>query len=131
MVRKHFIWFIPFKFTKTCFVAQDRVYLLNISWTLKKNLYSAVVWGVIAIYIKLVDNIVQVFYQFSSVTQSCPTLRPHELQHARPPCPSPTPGVYPNSCPLSQWCYLTILSSVIPFSSCLQFFPASGSFKMS
>ena len=70
----YFIWFIPFKFSKSCFVAQDRVYLLNISWTLKKNLYSAVVWGVIATYIKLVDNIVQVFYQFSSVTQLCPTL---------------------------------------------------------
>ena len=52
-------------------MAQDRVYLLNISWTLKKNLYSAVVWGIIATYIKLVDNIVQVFYQFSSVTQLC------------------------------------------------------------
>ena len=69
--------------------------------------------------------------QFSSVTQSCLTLRPHELQHARPPCPSPTPGVYPNSCPLSRWCHQTISSSVLPFSSCLQSFPASGSFKMS
>ena len=68
--------------------------------------------------------------QFSSVAQSCPTLRPHELQHARPPCPSPTPGVYPNSCPLSGWCHPTISSSVIPFS-CLQSFPESGSFPMS
>ena len=59
------------------------------------------------------------------------SLRPHELQHARAPCPSPTPGVYPNSCPLSQWCHLTISFSVIPFSSCLQSFPASGSFQMS
>ena len=49
----------------------------------------------------------------------------------RPPCPSPTPGVYSNSCPLSQWCHLTISSSVIPFSSCLQSFPASGSFQTS
>ena len=55
----------------------------------------------------------------------------HELQHARPPCPSPTPRVYPDSCPLSQWCHLTISSSVIPFSSCLQSFPTSGSFQMS
>ena len=55
----------------------------------------------------------------------------HETQHARPPYPSPTPGVYPNSCPLSQWCHLTISSSVIPFSSCLQSFPTSGSFQMS
>ena len=52
-------------------------------------------------------------------------------QHARPPCPSPTPGVYSNSCPLSQWCHPTISSSVVPFSFCLQSFPASGSFPMS
>ena len=61
-------------------------------------------------------------------TQSCPTLRPYELQHARPPCPSTTPGVYPDSCPLSRWCHPAISSSVIPFSSCLQSFPASGVF---
>ena len=59
------------------------------------------------------------------------SLRPHELQQARPPCPSPTPRVHPNSCPLSWWCHLTISSSVIPFSSLLQSFPASGSFQMS
>ena len=58
------------------------------------------------------------------------SLRPHELQHARPPCPSPTPGVYSNSCPWSWWCHSTISSSVVPFS-CLQSFPASGSFPMS
>ena len=68
--------------------------------------------------------------QFTSVTQSCPTLCNHGLQHARPPCPSPTPGVYLNSCPLSWWCHPTISSSVIPFSSHLQSFPASGSFQM-
>ena len=59
------------------------------------------------------------------------SLWPHEPQHARPPCPSPTPGVYPYSCPLSQWCHPTISSSVIPVSSCPQSFPASGSFPMS
>ena len=59
------------------------------------------------------------------------SLWPHELQHARPPCPSPTSGVYPNSCPWSQWCHPVISSSVIPFSSCLQSFPESGSFQMS
>ena len=59
------------------------------------------------------------------------SLWPHELQHARPPCPSPTPGVYPNSCPLSRWCHPAISSSVAPFSSCPQSFPASGSFPMS
>ena len=52
-------------------------------------------------------------------------------QHTRPPCPSPTPGVYPNSCPLSWWCHPAVSSSVIPFSSCPQSFPASGSFQMS
>ena len=55
----------------------------------------------------------------------------HELQHARPPCPSPTLRVYSNSCLLSWWCHSTILSSIIPFYSCLQSFPASGSFQMS
>ena len=59
------------------------------------------------------------------------SLRPHELQHTRPPCPSPTPGVYPNSCPSSWWCHLTTSSSVVPFSSCHQSFPTSGSFQMS
>ena len=59
------------------------------------------------------------------------SLRHRELQHARPPCPSPTPGVYPDSCPLSRCCHPTISFSVIPFSSCLQSFPASGSFQMS
>ena len=59
------------------------------------------------------------------------SLQPHGLQHARPPCPSPTPGVYSNSCPLSRWCHLTISFSVVPFSSCFQSFPASGSFPMS
>ena len=59
------------------------------------------------------------------------SLRPHEPQHTRPPCPSPTPRVYPNSCPLSRWCHPTISSSVIPFSSCPQSLPASGAFLMS
>ena len=69
--------------------------------------------------------------QFSSVTQSCPTLWPHESQHARPPCPSPTPGVYSNSCPSSWWCHSAISFSVVPFSSCPQSLPASESFPMS
>ena len=68
--------------------------------------------------------------QFSHLVVSN-SLRPHGLQHARPPCPSPTPGVYPDSSPLSQWRHPTISSSVVPFSSCLQSFPASGSSQMS
>ena len=59
------------------------------------------------------------------------SLRPHRLHHARPPCPLPTLGVYSNSCPLSRWGHPTVSSSFIPSSSCLQFFPASGSFQMS
>ena len=72
---------------------------------------------------------------FTSVQFSCSvvsdSLWPHGPQHDKPPCPSPTPGVYPNSCPLSQWCHLTTSSSVIPFSSCPQSFPESGSLQMS
>ena len=75
------------------------------------------------------------FYVFSSVQFShsvvSNSLWPHGLQHTRPPCPSPTPKVYSNSCPLHQWCHPTISASVIPFSSHLQSFPASGSFLMS
>ena len=59
------------------------------------------------------------------------SLRPHESQHARPPCPSTTPRVYSNSCPSSRWCHPAILSSVVPFSSCPKSLPASGSFPMS
>ena len=59
------------------------------------------------------------------------SLQPHALQHARPPCLSPTPGTCSNSCPLSQWCHPSISSSVSPFSSYLQSFPTSGSFQMS
>ena len=70
-----------------------------------------------------------------SVQLSCSvmsdSLQPHEPQHTRPPCPSSTPGVYPNSWPLSQWCYTTISSSVVLFPSCPQSFLASGSFQMS
>ena len=70
--------------------------------------------------------------QFSSVAQSCPhSLQPHRPQHTRPPCPSPTPRIYSDSCPLSRWCHPTISSSVVPFSSRLQSFPVSGSFQMS
>ena len=76
-----------------------------------------------------------VWYKFHSVQFSrsvvSDSLRPHESQHARPPCPSPTPGVYSNSCPLSWWCHPAISSSVVPFSSCPQSLPASRSFPVS
>ena len=71
---------------------------------------------------------------FSSVQGSCSVMsdswQPREPQHARPPCPSPTPGVHSNSCPSSRWCHPTISSSVVRFSSCRQSFPGSGSFQM-
>ena len=69
-------------------------------------------------------------YQFSCSVVS-DSLWPHEPQHARPPCPSPTPGVYPNPCPSSRWCHPAISFSVVPFSSCPQSLPASGYFPMS
>ena len=71
---------------------------------------------------------IQVQFSRSVVSDS---LRPHESQHARPPCPSPTPGVHSDSCPLSQWCHPAMSSSVVPFSSCPQSLPASESFPMS
>ena len=73
---------------------------------------------------------IQLLVQFSRLVMS-DSLPPHELQHARPPCPSPTPGVHPNPCSLSWWCHPTISFSVIPFSPCTQSFPASGSFQES
>ena len=89
----------------------------------------------IALYIELyyyglLSLYIYPLVQFSRSVMS-DSLWPHGLQHARPPCPSPTPGVYSNSCPSSPWCHPAISSSVIPFSSCLQSFPASGSFPVS
>ena len=76
------------------------------------------------------ETFIRTLFQFSCSVVS-DSLWPHELQHARPPCPSPTPRVYPNSCSSSQWCHPVISSSVIPFYSCPQSFPASGSLPMS
>ena len=101
--------------------------------------FSATIWKLIRI-MKIIDTVYYVLdillsikyesIQFSRSVVSN-SLRPHERQHTRPPCPPPTPGVHPNPYPLSQWCHPTILSSVIPFSSCPQSFPVSGSFPMS
>ena len=84
-------------------------------------------WGVLFTQ-KIINLCVSVQFSRSVVSNS---LRPHESQHARPPCPSPTPGVYSNSCPSSRWCHPAISSSVVPFSSCPQSLPASRSFPMS
>ena len=87
----------------------------------------------ILIYMSYISNILIVIiymllFNHSVVSDS---LRPHKPQHTRPPCPSPTPGVHRNPCPLNQWCHPTISSSVIPFSSCHQSLPASGSLQIS
>ena len=86
-------------------------------------------------YLLPIFKVVYLIISFSSIQFSCSvvfnSLQPHESQHARPPCPSPTPGVHSNSCPWSRWCHPAISSSVIPFSSCLQSLPASESFPMS
>ena len=87
-------------------------------------------------HFRIKERIFDILIQFSSVqfsrsVQLSDSLQPHEPQHARPPCLSPTAGVYPNPCPSSLWWHPTISSSVVPFSSCLQSFPASGSFQMS
>ena len=83
----------------------------------------------------MLSRLVITFLPRSSVQFSCSVVsdssRPHELQHARPPCPSPTPGVHSDSRPLSQWCHPAISSSIVPFSSCPQSLPASGSFSKS
>ena len=99
---------------------------IKLVWKVILNQYCAIsetlfVHVVTFLYIELV--------QFSSFTQSCLTLRPHEPQHTRPPCPSPTPGFHPNPCPLSQWCHPTISSSVILFSSCLNPYQHQGLFQ--
>ena len=83
---------------------------------------------VVCVCIKLKLNSFLSQFISSAVSDSS---RPHGPQHARPPCPSPTPRVYSNPCPLSRWCHPTTSSSVVPFSSCPQSFPASGPFQMS
>ena len=97
------------------------------SWT------SAYTWHTEPLY--KVGQCLLMTYTFSSAqlssVQSCPTLRLSESQSTRPPCPSPTPEVYSNSCPSSRWCHPAISSSAVPFSSCPQSLPASGSFPMS
>ena len=100
---------------------QDQSWMYHISWlqTIQQN-YS---------HKNCILLVPKKTHQFSSVVSD--SLRPHESQHARPPCPSPTPGVNSDSRPSSQWCHPAISSSVVPFSFCPQSLPASGSFPMS
>ena len=140
----------PFSHIQSTYLVVKDKWLLPVqcvSWNFK-HLPNIVIAEVVLVFISLVS-------QFSRSAQlSClvvsDSLQPHESQHARPPClvmsnslwphglqharlpcPSPTPGACSNSCPLSWWCHPTISSSVVPFSSCLQSFPASRSFPVS
>ena len=99
---------------------------------LHESLNCIICFSIVDLQVFYIYTCIQNSVQFSSVTQAVSdSLQPHEMQHSRPPCPSSTAGVYPNPCPLSQWCHPTISFSVIPFSFCPQSFPASGSFQMS
>ena len=104
-------------------------YIYNV-YNLYKIVYRIQIIYAKAIFTSMTSLLKAPSVQFSSVAQSCPTLWHHESQHARPPCPSSTPGVYSNPCPLSRWCHPAISFSVVPFS-CPQSFPALGSFPMS
>ena len=106
-------------------------YLSEISWLYLCGLFQAL-YSVPLIYLSILVPVPHCLdsVQFSRSVMSN-FLQPHGLQHSRHPCPSATPGVYPNSCPSSQWCHPTISSSVVPFAFCLQSFPASGSFLVS
>ena len=119
--------------------------ITSYSWTFSIvciffNFFHQILFSVYRFFTSLVKFILKyvlfcVLIWISSVQYSCSvmpsSLLPREPQYTRPPCPSPTAGVYSNSWPLSQWCHPTISSSAVPFSSCPQFFPASGSFQMS
>ena len=95
-------------------------------------MFNSSKWFIILYYVKTTNYghefSLLLWFNCSDVSNS---LQSHGLQHARPPCPSPSPGTCSSSCPSSRWCHPTISSSVVPFSSCLQSFPASGSFPMS
>ena len=114
---------------------QIRSQILNAKYTFFKEIKSAPPLNtqVIRRWNKLIAKMEKVSFssvQFSRSVVS-DSFRPHESQHASPPCPSPTPGVHADSCPSSQWCHPAISSSVVPFSSCPQSLPASESFPMS
>ena len=110
-------------------ISPKQQYLIS-NWSFPLDLCSTSTYGQPekSKHTLLTNHIISVQFSRSVMSNS---LRPHESQHARPPCPSPTPGVYSNSCPSSWWCHLAISSSVVPFSSCPHSLPASGSFPMS
>ena len=104
-----------YDFTSLFYFCSGTLLLTSLTFLLSRNF-------------QVVSVICSVHFSRSVMSDS---LQLNEPQHARPPCPSPTPGVHPNPCPLCRWCHPTISSSVVPFSSCPQSFPASGSFQMS
>ena len=150
MVKSHHVYNLTWKVqVKSCIYSTHRYVQKECKWYWKwdKNVNRRQIWvkniWIFFIYnfatlslalfpIKIKKNFFTLisFFQFSCSVIS-DFLRPHESQHARPPCPSPTPGVYSNSCPLSWWCHPAIPSSVVPFSSCPQSLPASESVPMS
>ena len=110
-------------------MSQLYIYLFSFSYSFPLWFNSTL--NIIPCAIQRMGPCLSILYiQFSPSVVS-DSLQPHEFQHTRPPCPSPTPGVYSNSCPLSWWCHPAISSFVVPFSSCPQSLPASGSFQMS
>ena len=124
-----------FKWSDSCISCKliiTSIVLMDLYLMFCQNYYIILLCTYIRRYIK---NWWSLFMMLSSVQFShsfvSNSLQPHESLHARPPCPSPTPGVYSNSCPSSRWCHPAISSSVVPFSSCPQYLPASGSFPVS
>jgi len=130
---------VAVSFSRGSSYPRDQAHISRISCSGKRILYHWYTWealwswlGQVYSWLRLHAFIAKIQEGLSSVhSVMSDSLRPHEPQHARLPCPSSTPRVHPNPCPLSWWCHPTITSSVIPLSSCPQYFPASGSFQMS
>ena len=118
------IWFVPLQTTGTSAVQPCHTSSATLRYVLEKDVLPT------SIFLICLKTCPFSSIQFSRSVMS-DSLRPHELQDVRPPCSSPTPRVHSNSCPSSRWCHPDISSSVIPFSSCPQFLPASESFPMS
>ena len=122
---KNHLWFLPFHHVNACKSTEENTYQSNNVIACRMCTYGkrreGYIYVCVCVYIFMC-------FQFSHSVMS-DSLWSHGLQHTRPPCPLPIPGVYLNSCPLSRWCHPTISSSVVPLSSCLQSFPASGFFS--
>ena len=123
--RRHCIFLIWFRLSHSWGIPWEKKVAAPVDGTWRADLHPGCSLD------QLPHHLKQNLPQFSSVTQSCPTLCDPMDCNTCLPCPSPTPRAYSNSCPLSWWCHPTISSSVIAFSSCLQSFPTSGSFPMS